>query len=62
MKDIAFAEREIIDTMERHSVRIDMIRVFGGGAKSKLWRQIKADVYGKPVAVPGMAEGVSLER
>lgn len=33
----------------RESVPIDAIRVIGGGAKGKVWRQIMADVYDAPI-------------
>ncbi len=32
----------------------------GGGAKSRLWNQIKADVTGLPVAVPRTSEATAL--
>jgi xylulokinase len=36
------------------------IRVVGGGARGRLWRQIKADVTGLPVAAPQMVETTAL--
>ena len=33
------------------------IRLTGGGAQSAFWRQLQADVYGKPVATVNSAEG-----
>ncbi len=33
------------------------IRLGGGGARSPLWRQIQADVYGRPVEVLEAEEG-----
>ena len=33
------------------------VRASGGGARSALWRQIMADVFGRPVAVLENAEG-----
>jgi xylulokinase len=38
----------------------DEVRVLGGGAKSALWNQIKADVLGLPIAVPGNREAAVL--
>jgi len=57
LEGIAFVHREIADTMEEHGVKIEMFRAIGGGSKSKIWRQIKADVYGKPVALLNVTEG-----
>lgn len=34
---------------EKEGVETDCIIVFGGGAKSKFWRQLIADVFGYPV-------------
>lgn len=33
------------------------IRLIGGGSKSRVWRQIAADVFGVPVVCPGQEEG-----
>jgi len=45
-------------------VPVDEIRASGGGARSQLWRQIQADVFGQPVcslqAEEGPAYGVAL--
>ncbi len=39
---------------------IDEVRVLGGGSKSALWNQIKADVLGLPVAVPANRDAALL--
>lgn len=36
------------------------IRLTGGGAQSAFWRQLQADVYGKPVATVNSAEGPAM--
>ena len=45
-------------------VPVKQIRAGGGGAKSKLWRQLQADIFGQPVftinAEQGPAFGVAL--
>jgi len=33
-------------------LNIDSIRIIGGGAKGKIWRQIMADIYEKTILVP----------
>lgn len=46
----AYELRMIVEAMERVLGRpFEVIRLSGGGAKSPLWRQIQADVYGRPV-------------
>ena len=46
------------------SISIKEIRLSGGGARSQLWRQLQADIYGQPVvtinAEEGPAYGVAL--
>ena len=50
MEGGAFELRMIVDAMEEVLGRpFDSIRLSGGGAKSPLWNQIQADVYGRPV-------------
>jgi xylulokinase len=49
------------DTATRYAappngIRIDAMRVIGGGAKGELWRQIMADAYGVPVLLPAHPE------
>lgn len=36
------------------------VRLVGGGSKNELWRQIIADVLGKPVQIPKVAESAAL--
>lgn len=49
-----FAFRDNIDRFEALGLPVDQINVTGGGARSPLWLQMKADVVGHPIAtVPG---------
>jgi xylulokinase len=56
----AFAVRAITDQMQTIGVLASEMRVMGGGAKSALWNQIKADVIGLPVVVPEATETTAL--
>jgi xylulokinase len=56
----AYAVRDITDQMRRMGLPLEQIRVVGGGAQSRLWRQIKADVTGLPVALPHTTETTAL--
>jgi xylulokinase len=38
---------------------VKTIRLGGGGAKSALWRQIQADIYGQPVETVEAEEGAA---
>ncbi|MEM2896753.1 MAG: xylulokinase [Candidatus Bathyarchaeia archaeon] len=46
---VAFALNQILLLLEEIGIRVKEIRSTGGGSKSKLWNQIKANVTGKPV-------------
>jgi xylulokinase len=45
----AFGLRDVVDRLRQLGLAIDRIRVLGGGARSRLWAQIRADVTGLPV-------------
>jgi xylulokinase len=46
--------------MARAGIRIDEYRVTGGGARSNAWLQIKADILGRPLVRPQIAEAGAL--
>lgn len=56
----AYAVRDITDQMGRIGVATRAIRAVGGGARGRLWRQIKADVTGLPVELPRSVETTAL--
>jgi xylulokinase len=59
MEGVAFSLRDSIEILKELGTPIDTIRLSGGGAKSKLWRQIQADVFGQPVDVLSADEGAA---
>jgi len=56
----AYAVRDITDEMMKMGLALEEIRIVGGGARSPLWRQIKADVTGLPVSITQTVETTSL--
>ena len=64
MEGVAYAMRDSLAIIRDLDVPVREIRVSGGGSKSPLWRQIQADVFGKPAKVlqaeEGPAYGVAL--
>ena len=56
----AYAVRDITDQMLKIGLPLRQVQVVGGGARSRLWRQIKADVTGLPVALPQTIETTAL--
>lgn len=49
MESVAFMLRKNLELLPALGIEVDEIRSLGGGAKSALWNQIKADVTGKPI-------------
>jgi xylulokinase len=60
LEGISFRLREILENSETNSVPIKQIRLGGGGAKSDLWNQMRADIIGKDFAVLKVLESTSL--
>ena len=56
MESVAFMLEKNLKLLPALGIRVDEIRSLGGGAKSALWNQIKADVTGTPVLTIGSAE------
>ena len=56
----AYAVRDITSQMQAMGVDLHELRVVSGGAKSRLWNQIKADVTGLSVNVPEVTETTAL--
>jgi xylulokinase len=49
-----------LDVMEAAGVPVREVRAIGGGAKSELWLQTKADIWGKPVVAMDVSEAPCL--
>ncbi|MEM2561979.1 MAG: FGGY family carbohydrate kinase [Candidatus Bathyarchaeia archaeon] len=60
LEGVAFQTRIIIEKVESLGIRITELKAIGGGAKSKLWMQIKADITGKKIILPDVIEAGTL--
>jgi xylulokinase len=60
LDSISYEIKLSLDAMEAAGIAVEELRAFGGGARSPLWLQIKADVYGKPVRAMDVAEAPCL--
>ena len=60
LESIAFSLRENIDLLRQSGLPVDVVRSIGGGARSELWLQIKADVTGLPIEQPAVTEAATL--
>jgi len=52
LEGCAFAMRDVLERLRSMEVPVRSILLLGGGAKSRLWAQIRADISGIPVSVP----------
>ncbi len=61
LEGVAFNLKMILDAFLEQGAAIQAMRLIGGGARSALWRQMLADVYGLPILRPELlAEATSL--
>ncbi len=59
LEGVAFSLRDTFTIFKELGVPVQRIRLGGGGARSALWRQIQADVYGHPVERVSAEEGAA---
>jgi xylulokinase len=59
LEGVAFSLRDTLNIFEEMRVPVETIRLGGGGARSSLWRQIQADVYGHAVEILAAEEGAA---
>ena len=56
LESVACMLKSNIDTFRTAGIEVREIRSFGGGSRSRLWNQIKADLCGLPVRTSPIAE------
>jgi len=59
LEGVAFSLRDSFTLFAEMNVPVRNIRLGGGGARSLLWRQIQADVYGREVEILEAEEGAA---
>ena len=59
LEGVAFSLRDTFTIFREMEVPVTKIRLGGGGARSPLWRQIQADIYGQPVETVEAEEGAA---
>jgi xylulokinase len=59
LEGVAFSLRDTLTIFDEMGVPVETIRLGGGGARSPLWRQIQADVYGRAVEILAAEEGAA---
>jgi xylulokinase len=59
MEGVAFSQRDTFEIFKELKVPVGTVRLGGGGARSAVWRQIQADVYGHTVEILTAEEGAA---
>jgi xylulokinase len=59
LEGVAFSLKDSFTLFAEMGVPVNRIRLGGGGARSSLWRQIQADVYGREVETVEAEEGAA---
>jgi xylulokinase len=59
LEGVAFSLNDTFSLFNEMQIPVRNIRLGGGGARSELWRQIQADVYGREVEILGAEEGAA---
>ena len=59
MEGVAFSLKDTFTILDEMKIPVSSVRLGGGGARSPLWRQIQADVYGHEVEILEAEEGAA---
>jgi xylulokinase len=59
LEGVAFSLKDSFAIFDEMGVPVERVRLGGGGARSALWRQIQADVYGHPAEIVEAEEGAA---
>jgi xylulokinase len=59
LEGVAFSLKDSFTLFAEMGVPVNRIRLGGGGARSPLWRQIQADIYGREVEIVEAEEGAA---
>ena len=57
LEGVAFSLRDTLAIFRGLNLPVKSIRLGGGGARSPVWQQVQADIYGMPVDLAGVDEG-----
>ena len=56
LEGVAFNLRVILEAFQEQGIDPPELRIIGGGAKSRLWRQILADILGRMIVYPALLD------
>jgi xylulokinase len=56
LEGVTFEIRQNLESLEKAGVRVTRLRAIGGGARSSVWLQLKADILGRPISTINVGE------
>ncbi len=60
LEGVVFEIRDIVEQWFQANLKLKVLRIGGGATRSRLWNQIQADVYGRPVETLQSSESTGL--
>jgi len=60
LEGVTFGMKDQIEIMRKMGIKITQVRASGGGARSKFWRQLQADMYNARIVTLNVTEGAAL--
>jgi len=60
LEGVVYQIRSNVETMVELAVEANLVKVFGGGAKSAVWLQMISDILGREVRVPSSTEAAAM--
>lgn len=60
LEGVVFSLRDCLDIIKEMGVEVKEVRASGGGGKSKIWRQMQADVFNSSITTINSSEGPAL--
>src|SRR6185503_15694735 len=59
LEGVTFGMRDALEIMKQMNIPVNEVRASGGGARSKFWRQLQADIYNTPIVMTNSTEGAA---
>jgi len=60
MEGVVFALRDCLEVFEELGIKIEQVIASGGGAKSRIWRQMQADIFNKEISMTQSIEQAAM--
>ncbi|MBM3739696.1 MAG: xylulokinase [Acidobacteria bacterium] len=57
LEGVSYSQKDCLALIDAMGVAVRSVRLSGGGARSPFWRQLLADVFGRPVSILASQEG-----